>query len=68
MSRETIRDRAYRTIGYIEREPDGRQKVLDAQFRTRGHYDPRQDVTTDAAYRTVARGNVLPALIFDRDC
>lgn len=67
MSRTAIRDRNYRTLGYIETMPDGRQKALNANYRTLGYYDPDRDVTMDANYRTIARGNVLSALIFDAD-
>ncbi len=67
MSRTAIKDRNFRILGYIETMPDGRQKALYANFRTLGYYDPRRDVTTDANFRTIARGNVLSALIYDED-
>ncbi|AWI86941.1 hypothetical protein C0214_00280 [Methylobacterium sp. DM1] len=67
MSRETIKDRYQRTLGYIVTEFGGRQKALDAAQRTLGYYDPQQDVTKDAGQRTIARGNVLASLIFDAD-
>lgn len=65
MSRETIKDRYQRTLGYIITEGSGRQKALDAAQRTLGYYYPRQDVTKDAAQRTIAHGNVLASLIYD---
>lgn len=65
MSREAIKDRNYRTLGYIKTMSDGRQKALDSNYRTLGYYDPRQHVTKDANYRTISHGNVLAALIFD---
>lgn len=65
MSRETIKDRYQRTLGYIITEGSGRQKALDAAQRTLGYYYPQQDVTKDAAQRTIAHGNVLASLIFD---
>ena len=63
MSRETIKDRYQRTLGYIITEGNGRQKALDAAQRTLGYYYPQQDVTKDAAQRTIAHGNVLSSLI-----
>ena len=64
MSRQAIKDKQYRTIGYIETMSDGKQKALDPQYRTLGYYDPKRDVTQDPQYRTLARGNVLAALIY----
>ena len=65
MSRETIKDRYQRTLGYIVTENGGRQKALDAARRTLGYYYPQQDTTKDAGQRTIAHGNVLASLIFD---
>ncbi len=65
MSRQVIKDRNYRTIGYIETMSDGKQKALDANYRVLGYYDPRRDVTTDSNHRTIAHGNVLSGLIYD---
>ena len=67
MSRETIKDRYQRTLGYIVTENGGRQKALDAARRTLGYYYPQQDVTKDAAQRTIAHGNVLASLIYDAE-
>ncbi|KFG70907.1 hypothetical protein [Microvirga sp. BSC39] len=67
MGRKVIKDRNSRVLGYIETMPDGRQKALNANFRTLGYYDPRRDVTADANFRTLARGNVLSALVYDAD-
>lgn len=64
MSRETIRDKNLRTIGYIETQSDGKQKALDANLRTLGHYDPRSNETRDANLRMIAKGNVLAGLIY----
>ena len=67
MSHETIKDRYQRTLGYIVTENSGRQKALDAARRTLGYYYPQQDVTKDAAQRTIAHGNVLASLIYDAE-
>ena len=65
MNRQPIKDRQFRTMGYIETLHDGKQKALSAQFRTLGHFDPKQNVTRDAQFRTIANGNVLSGLIFN---
>jgi hypothetical protein len=66
MSRQSIKDSNYRTIGYIETMSDGKHKALDANYRTLGYFDPKRNVTQDANYRTIAHGNVLSALIYDQ--
>ncbi|QNA90283.1 hypothetical protein G4G28_20485 [Massilia sp. Dwa41.01b] len=63
MSRQTLRDARYRTIGYIDTAPDGRQTGSDARFRTVGYYDPRTNLTRDERFRTVGSGNMLASLI-----
>lgn len=65
MSRRTIKDKQSRTIGYIDTQPDGRWKAMDASFRTVGTYDPKLDVTLDDKFRTVAMGDILSSLIVD---
>jgi hypothetical protein len=67
MSRKAIKDCNLRVLGYIETMPDGRQRAIAASFQTLGYYDPRRDVTTDASFRTLARGTVLSALVYDVD-
>jgi hypothetical protein len=64
MSRETIKDRNLRTIGYVETMSDGKQKALDVNLRTLGYYDPKRNVTQDTNLRTIAQGNVLAGLIY----
>lgn len=66
MARSAIKDSRYRTIGYIEDMPGGKQKALDASYRTLGFYDPKTNKTVDASYRTIANGNVLSGLIFNK--
>ncbi len=63
MGRETIKDKNFQTLGYIETSSDGREKALDAYYCTVGFYDPNRDVTLDANANTVADGNVLKAII-----
>ena len=64
--RETIRDRQYQPVGYVDTDRHGRQRGLNARFQTVGHFDPARNETRDATYKVVARGNVLSALIWGR--
>lgn len=66
MARQTIKDPLNRTLGYIEEMGGGKQKALDAMNRTLGYFDPRTNKTTDAMNRTIAQGNALSGLIFNR--
>jgi hypothetical protein len=63
MARQTIKDRSFRIIGYIEDISGNRQKAMDAKFNVLGYYDDQRDVTTDAQFSIVGRGNMLAALI-----
>lgn len=66
MSRQTIKDRLNRTLGYIEDMGGGKQKAYDSMNRTLGFFDPRTNKTTDALNRTLSNGNVLSGLIYDK--
>lgn len=66
MSRETVRDRNDRIIGYIETLSDGRLKATNRDNRTLGWFDPKRNVTTDPNNRTIAKANVLSGLIYDQ--
>jgi hypothetical protein len=63
MSRQIIKDRDFRIIGYIEDISGNRQKAMDAKFNVLGYYDHQRDVTTDAHFSLVGRGNILATLI-----
>lgn len=66
MSKETIKDERYNTIGYIETMSDGKQKAIDKSYNILGYYDPKRNITEDKSYRKIAQGNVLSALIFQK--
>jgi len=66
VSRQAIQDKHFRTIGYIETMPDGKQKALDSHFKTLGYYDPKRNLTQDEHFRTIANGNVLSGLVYDQ--
>jgi len=65
MDRQEIRDKYNRIRGYIEKMADGTQRMLDQHFHTVGYYDPKLNVTQDAAHNTIVHGSVLPPFIFD---
>ena len=63
MSTQTLKDKNYRVIGYIDTQPDGKQVGKDANYRVKGYYDPKANQTKDANYRVVGQGNLLSSLI-----
>jgi len=65
MAREIVRDRAGRVLGWYESNGvSGRVDARNAGGRWLGYYDKKLNETRDAAGRLIARGNVLPNLIF----
>jgi hypothetical protein len=65
MPREIVRDRAGRVLGWYEdNRVSGRIDVRDASGKWVGFYDKRLNETRDAAGHLLAKGNVLPSLIF----
>jgi hypothetical protein len=65
MSREIVRDRAGKVLGWYEDNGvSGRINARDASGRWLGYYDKKLNETRDAAGRLIARGNVLPSLVF----
>jgi hypothetical protein len=63
MSRETLKDANFRTIGFIDTDANGKQTARNAHFTTVGHYDPRTNWTLNAHFCRVSSGNTLSALI-----
>jgi hypothetical protein len=67
MDEEIVRDTAGKRIGTIETLTDGTVLARDAQGNKVGEYDPRTDVTRNAARRKVGVGNHLLWLISPDD-
>jgi hypothetical protein len=63
MSNQTLRDRNYNIIGYIETRSDGTRVGKDKQGRIKGYYDPKRNQTKDSQGRLVANADVLSSLI-----
>jgi len=65
LSRQVVKDRNDRILGYIETLANGRQKATDRNSNLLGWFEPQRGVTTDASGRTLAKANVLSGLILD---
>ena len=62
-TKQTIRDRQNKIIGYIVTRSDGKQQVETFSGRILGYYDPKRDRTEDFGGRTVGYGNLLATLL-----
>lgn len=63
MTRQTLKDASFHTIGFIDTATDGKQTARDAGYHIVGHYDPRTNLTKDKRFHTVGSGNLLSALV-----
>lgn len=63
MSRQTLKDKSFRAIGYIDTDSSGKQTLLDKSFRKLGYYDPKNNTTMDSSFRKVGTGNLLATLL-----
>jgi hypothetical protein len=65
MPRKDVRDRAGKLLGWYEDNGvSGRIEVRDPAGQRLGYYGKRLNETRDVAGRLLAKGNVLPSLIF----
>lgn len=65
MNRRTLKDNQFRTIGFIDTDPKGKETLRYPQFRIKGYYDPKTNQTKDAQFRLVGTGNILTSLLDD---
>lgn len=63
MTRQTLQDDRYRTIGFIDTDSNGKKTLLNPRYQILGFYDPKQNVTQDARYRVIGHGDLLTTLL-----
>lgn len=63
MQRITLKDSRFRIIGYIDIAPNGDKTLRNEKFQILGYYKAKQDVTQDARFMTVGRGDILTSLL-----
>ena len=61
--RQTLRDRNYHVIGYIDVDGNGRQVLRDSNYHVRGYYDSKRDQTLDSNFHVIGHGNILTTLL-----
>lgn len=66
-AREVVRERRGTVLGFIQQQSlTGKQVARNKHGKVAGVYDPSSGETRDARGQFVARGNLLPALLFTR--
>lgn len=63
MQRITLKDNRFRIIGYVDIAPNGDKTLRNEKFQIIGYYKAKQDVTQDAKFTTVGRGDILTLLL-----
>ena len=63
MQRITLKDDRFRILGYIDIAPNGDKTLKNDRFQSLGYYQAKQDVTKDARFRIVGRGDILTSLL-----
>jgi len=65
--RETIQDKSYRTLGYIEHKSNGDKVVTNITGKILGYYRKSMNATTDYMGRILARCDAAVALLFNAE-
>ena len=63
MERITLKDTHYRIIGYVDIAPNGDKTLRNEKYQILGYYKKQRDVTQDARFMTVGRGDILTSLL-----
>lgn len=63
MERIALKDSRFRIIGYVDIEPNGDKTLRNEKFQILGFYKANQDVTKDAKFMIVGRGDILLSLL-----
>lgn len=63
--KETIKDRNYRTLGYIEYKSNGDKVVTTLTGKILGYYRKNINATTDLTGTILARCDAAVCLLFD---
>ena len=63
MDRITLKDAQFRIIGYVDIAPNGDKTLRNEKFQILGYYKKQSNVTQDARFMTVGRGDILTSLL-----
>ena len=63
MERITLKDARFRIIGYVDIAPNGDKTLRNEKFQILGYYKAAQNITQDARFVIVGRGDILTSLL-----
>ena len=63
MERITLKDARFRIIGYVDIAPNGDKTLRNEKFQILGYYKAGQNITQDARFVIVGRGDILTSLL-----
>ena len=63
MERITLKDARFQIIGYVDIAPNGDKTLRNARFQILGYYKKNLNITQDARFFTVGRGDILTSLL-----
>ena len=63
MQRITLKDNRFRIIGYVDIAPNGDKTLRNEKLQILGYYKAKLDITQDARFMTVGRGDILNSLL-----
>ena len=63
MERITLKDARFRIIGYIDIARNGDKTLRNEKFQIVGYYKKERDITQDARFMIVGRGDILTSLL-----
>ena len=63
MQRIPLKDNRFRIIGYIDIAPTGDKTLRNEKFQILGYYKAKLDITQDARFITVGKGDILTSLL-----
>lgn len=63
MERIALKDSRFRIIGYVDIALNGDKTLRNEKFQILGYYKKQRDVTLDARFMIVGRGDILTSLL-----
>ena len=63
VERITLKNDRFQIIGYVDLSPNGDKVLRNEKFQILGYYKKQQNVTKDAQFRIVGRGDILTSLL-----
>ena len=63
MQRIPLKDSRFCIMGYVDIAPNGDKTLRNEKFQILGYYKAKLNITQDARFMTVGRGDILTSLL-----